>query len=406
MNQVFMLGEANPVSTTTTEYVSLGGMQNNNWNSNVNARKQLGAGNGYFHSLRVSLDAAPGNGGSYTFTLFLNGSSTGLTVTITDTDTTAFDGNSEVTTTASTDLSLQCVPSSSPAPTNTPKVYWCVQYQDTDSVENFMIIGGRNNNLNTTTTEYNYMSSGDLWRTEVAVFPPNNSRQEISRSGTLKNLYVKLAGDPSPGSYALSVKRGTSKITATVNSGSTTANNTSTTIAASANQDFNIESIPASSPTSRNGRWSCLFASSDPYEHPVFGGARNPLNLSSAEYNFIWASNTNWVSTIAERQSLAGCVTLSKLYIELNQINPMDNFEFVIMKNSVATALAVNLDNTQSRNNNTNTFVDFAPGDLVTLRATPTGATPGGVNLRAFWGFSCRTIAPFPNSQMMMGYGI
>lgn len=88
---------------------------------------------GTIRNLKVRLQNAPGNGGSYTFTVYVGVNPSGVTCTITDPDTEASDLEHSVNVSAGDMVSLGIMPSGDPAPTAIAGPTFLVEFESTNT---------------------------------------------------------------------------------------------------------------------------------------------------------------------------------------------------------------------------------------------------------------------------------
>lgn len=115
-----MLASDDSPSTSAAEYLYLsagGGI----WNADETVNRSLGQAGSIsgakLDALYVDLETAPGAGDSYTFTVYQDGSPTGLSCAVTETGTTCNNGT-DVTISDDDQFSVECVPSGTPTATN------------------------------------------------------------------------------------------------------------------------------------------------------------------------------------------------------------------------------------------------------------------------------------------------
>ena len=125
-----------------------------------------------------------------------------------------------------------------------------------------VLIGGHNNALHVTSTEYNGIAgNAENWGTAK-----DDKAQVVSTPGTLKNLRVELNGVPGTGTYTFTLHRAVgigawanTALTCTVAAAGTQANDMVNEVAVAAGDVIVLECNPDNPDNARIAKWSMMF---------------------------------------------------------------------------------------------------------------------------------------------------
>ena len=237
------------LDAAATEYTYL---ENGNGNWEATEAYQIIPTNGTLKKLYVELESAPGAGKSYVFTLRINGANGIITCTVSDTNITANDLVNTIAVSAGDTVGITVTPSGTP---NIPRARWGLIFAPSINGES-ILLGGSTNALNTTTTEYALIATGEtVWSSS------ENSRSQNTLATTYKKLFVKLQNAPTAGksfTFALRANAGTTDITVAISGTNTTGNNIINTYSASNDDQLTFQCIPANTPTIGEAYWGIV----------------------------------------------------------------------------------------------------------------------------------------------------
>jgi len=222
------------------------------WNSTALAgqRKSMVPTGGTLKDFYVQLDTAPDTGKSYTFTVYLNGSATGVTLTISDTATTGSDLSNTVAVVAGDTVAIKCAPGSTPDAT---RAHWGIVFDSTISGES-IVMSATTSNMNDTVASYNNVcASTNNWTTD------ESSRRSGSNFCSLKKLYIELENNPGAAAsgkqFVFTVRSGDvdgsfsdTALAVTIFEDTNTGNNTADTVNFDYNETVDFEAAPTSTP--------------------------------------------------------------------------------------------------------------------------------------------------------------
>lgn len=247
-----------------------------------------------------------------------------------------------------------------------------------------VLIGGIDDALNFTATEYNSIVGGQGW-----VDADSRVRQVVSAAGNIKNLRIVLAAAPSAGdsfAFTLMLNGSPTGLTCTVSNTDTTASDMVNEVAVVAGDTISLRVVPTSSPDSVDCFWTMVFDSTTTKESLLLGGVDNLVSSSSTEYSFV-SGAVNWnVVQDNRRQVIAAPGNISHLYVELaaDPGTAPDAYKFTLMLNGSPTALTCTITADATTGNDTGNSIAVVAGDYVAIRCEPLN-TPS-VTTGVAWG--------------------
>lgn len=389
MEQVIIGGYYDLLSTSTKYNSLCGGLV---WGIPTLADQVVSTA-GKIKSLRVKLDASPGVGKSYTFTLMLNGGVTALECTIADDNTTGSDVIDEIAVVAGDYVYLRVTSSGSPT---ARYATWTGMFEGTTAKES-LILSKCEFILSNTTIEYAqlYGITGNPSATE------NDFRQVCPTAGKIKNLYLRLSSSPGidPHAYRFTLRKGgiSQTLTVTVTAPASTGNDVINEVTVAAGDVLTMMIEPLNSPANTpNVSWGATFVADTDGESIIMGGSLDELHWSDTEYNFLtqtWIMD--WLSTENQRYNLGQACTLKKLYILLSGApGGIKSYIFTLRKAAGDGNLTVTIAGAATTGNdvvNTDIIANF---DYLDLKCVPVDTPFGNA---AYWGLVCYiTGAPPP----------
>lgn len=323
MRQVLFGGSSSNLSTSAAQNKSIFGQQT--------GPKQLIARDGTLTSFRVVLDTAPGAGTDYTFTVFKNGLTTGISITISGTNTSGSD-NSVLSISAGDIVEYQVVPTGTPT---AAKYRSSVIYQNNSDNES-IVATSRVSNLSNSANRRVGLLETSARTTDVEAEYHNI----MPMAGTLKNLYVELSSAPgSSRSWDITVIKNGTATSLTVNisgSGVVTGSDLVNTVSFVAGDTLSILITPNNTPTfGTSMQIGAVIAATNNGDYVVGLGASNiGFSASSTTYIAI-SSNGDRSFTEGEKEQLAqGVGKIKRCDIKLDRApGSGTDFTFTLMKN-------------------------------------------------------------------------
>lgn len=244
---------------------------------------------------------------------------------------------------------------------------------------------GVNTNWSASGNNYNNPVSGGQ-RNSTA----NSYRTPITAAGTLSNLNLKAATDPSPGNwtFTLYINNVASALTCVMSAGTTTASDITHTVSVVEGDTIELRGQGAATPvlpTIIEGFY--VFSSTASNKSPVMGGTNSGLTNSATRYGSIQGSTSP--NTTADLQSVVMPTggTFSKLYVNLaaapGTAASGKSYTFSLYKNGIIQLLTCTILDTATSGSDLVNSVSYAAGDLITLEILPAN-TPTSV--QASWG--------------------
>ena len=383
MEQVLFAGSYDDLHATVTIYGPLmGGVE---WQgSEAYALNPIGS-SGIIKKLRVKLDASPGAGKSYAFTLMVDGSPSALTLTISNAETSGANTVNEVTVSVGQTLSIRCIPSGTP----TPRYFTMTTIFEGDTANESLLMGG-GGPLDLSATQYGQIMGAldNFSATE------NDHRQVCPTSGTIKNLYVELSTDPgtAPDAYKFTVRLNGATVAesliVTITANDKTGNDTTHNLVVTAGDILTMKIEPLNSPSSTPAsKWGMTFVADTDGESILLGGSSDDLNNGATEYALLIGEATDeplWTANENECYQLGQTCTLKKLYVLLSAAPGAGNkYTFTVRIAGASSNVVAEVADAATTGNSSALTDTVANDDYVDLQVVPT-STPTVRD--AYWG--------------------
>jgi len=392
MEQALFGGYNGLLDDTVTEYNTLHG-HGRAWLSFDKGMRKIISTDGLIKNLRVKLSGSPGTGSKYTFSLIVNGYPTALTFDIVDDYTSGSDMINEVDVSDGDLVSLQCDPEGTPIEVS---AIWTSVFESDTAYES-LIMGGGDEMLHNTATEYGQVMSGATFLS-IAEY---NFREVIPTSGTFKNFYVCLSmppGDPED-SFTFKLRKGgvSQDLTVTITYEETRGNDLINSFEVVASDIVTMMIEPQGNPNLPKAVWGMTFVADIDGESVVMGGSARDLDASSTQYNYLTGDHSQfWINDETLRYQLGQTCTLKKLHILLDGSPGVGNkYDFTIRINGGDSNLVATISDMDTSGNSADLENDIALDDYVDLQVVP-DSTPEIAD--AYWGFVCY-IEPPPEEE-------
>jgi hypothetical protein len=332
---------------------------------------------GVLTDLKITLDAQPGEGRSYTFVMYLNGNPTNMSVTISGTNTTGEDITHSIQVVTGDILYLKSTPSGTPAAARIRNSLVFLSTSNTD------FIMGAGNTLSGTATINIPIDGGGTSSGMGAMM--------ISAiAGTLQNFRVKLGTAPGTGltrTITIYNQSGASTIVVTISDANTTGTDLVHTLAVAAGDQLYVKSEVSASLAASEVYFTIEFVSSVASQYTIGGSCSSNLSGTSTQYMYTDSTTTQSSDQHFFEQRYTKDLTIKKMYVGLS-VAPGSGGSgkkrtFTLMKNGVATALTVDVLETAT-DANVVADVTIAEGDLLELEMIPTSSPAAALGR---WGF-------------------
>jgi len=226
--------------------------------------------NGIIKNFYVKLSEDPGTSlDAYRFTVRVNGSDplNGLVISIGANSTTGNDLIHIVNVSKGDLLTIKFEPLNSPSAT--PDAYWGATFEADIDGES-IILGGTNDDLNISDTEYMTLQSGVYnlsWKAAEA------ERWQLAQTCTIKKLYVKLTTNPGAAKkydFTVRIAGSGSNVTAEVSGLSTTGNSGILEDSVNLDEYLDLESDPTNGPIIADAHWGLVSYIPPPQSKDLF----------------------------------------------------------------------------------------------------------------------------------------
>ena len=235
-----------------------------------------------------------------------------------------------------------------------------------------LIIGGYNDALSKTGTEYNALSGGQIWSTGTTI-----NKQAVSTPGILSSLAVELSAAPGgSGSYTLTLQNVTqsTSLAVTITDPATTNINTGT-LSVAAGDVIQLQSTYSAPSATPSARWSVIFEGTNAKESLILGEVF--AWKSATGYSPIAQGSNDFGTETQSYQVIPTSGTIKNLFVALSAdpgTNP-DAYRFTLIKYTAgvggATSLTVTITADNTTGNDTANKVAVAAGDYVCMMIEP-----------------------------------
>jgi hypothetical protein len=386
-----LAGGTGAPSNTTVQYTHPNGNPHN-WNSTENSSRSVVGAACTAKNIYIVVDAAPGSGKSFAFTLFKNGATdTGVGCTISDLNTSCSNTSNTNALSAGDNLSMRSTPSGTPtAPTF---IAWSWVCEGTSG--NSPIFGSsRNGTINTTTTQYMGLQGNAAADSTLA-----NREQVMPTAGTLNALYVETSGTPSNGDGFLFkvYKNGSAtSLACDIYDTDRVCSNTNS-VSFSAGDRVALEVDPDNTPTaSRSVRWGLKWSPTTDGEAILLGSNGSAMNTAGAtRYLTAMGTSNTWTSTESGIRLLASTFILKKFFVDLiTAPGGSASYNLKSRKNSSDGNLSVIVSGSSTTNSDTTHSDTFTASDYLDVSELSASSPASSI---ARWGLVMDT-APTPTA--------
>lgn len=377
--QVISGNAANELNSTTTEYMGIFATRGDIWTSTEIDNSTLVSSPGVFKDFLMQLNASPGAGNSYTFTLYKNGSPTALTCTISESDIECQDTTNEITLAQGDLISIESVPTSSPSARD---ARWSFIFEPTVAGESFY--GGHPGGNAIGAGQTRYIQTFSHISTSVST---NSSGMVVPTEGVIQDFCISPVIVPGVGNTLTATLRqrtlaGTwsdTSLTCTVSDTETECCDTTNTVSIGASQvgyAFAAKVVSSGAATTHL-RAAVSFAATDTDEFffPMVAGAS-----TSATYYEGFGANQSWTSE-ANVNSITNYSNIKNMFVAVNNDPSPGNYVFTLRSDGADTAMSLTMSAGETYDSITNSFVE-GKFSLHNLKSVP-ASSPTGVTLMA-----------------------
>jgi len=398
-------GYGAPIPTTDTRYNTL--HSGYTWATDEFRRWQVISTDGVIKNFRLTLvDAPPGNGKKYTFTLYLNGNPTALTFDIADLAVSGSDMVNEVAVTGGDTVTFECVPDGTPTSSN---ALWTSMFVS-DNPNESLILGVASSQLHRTDTEYGQVMTAGT-NLSAAVGAENDRRQVIPTSGKIKNFYVAMDIDPgtAPDAYRFTVRLNGATVAdspiVTITANDKTGSDLVHELDVVAGDYITMMVEPVNTPaTWPYAGWGMTFEADIDGESIVIGGSSNGLDRwTSGRYIALSRSEgSSWDTNENRRWQLGQICTLKKLHILISAPPGAGNhWDFTTRIGGADSNVVLEIADAATTGDSGALEDTVALDDTVSLKVVATDV-PDAAD--GYWGIVCYIEPPVPSgSEDLLG---
>lgn len=256
-----------------------------------------------------------------------------------------------------------------------------------------VIIGGYDDQVHTSATEYNRIAGGEDWENFEGA-----RLQAVSTDGKLKQLRVELGGTPGGGGnykFTLRLNGAPTALTCTVGSADLQASDMVNEVVVTGGDLISLECDPDSPAQARKAQWTIVFEGDNPNESLLLGAAQSALPGGSTNmYNQVAPTGeADWAANEARMtQIIPTAGKIKNLYVELSTDpgTAPDAWRFTLRLDNGGgfgdTALECTIVANDTKGNDLINEITVAAGDKVTFQCDPISGP--SATAQAYWGFT------------------
>jgi hypothetical protein len=341
------------------------------WTANEWQRQVMCPAAGTFKSLRILLDAAPGLGTSYTFTLRINGNPTTLTIQLSDAETTDVDLVNAPAVSAGDLVALECAPAGGPAAVN---CLYSVIFEGTVAGESVIMGSVTAFQYTPGANRYIALSGNGPWF-QVNTFM---SWQTISTPGTMKNLYIQVRTAPGAGqSVTFTVQKDgvDTALTVTLNNLETTKSDLVNSVAFVATDNICLRVTPTAGAAASECYHGAVYVATTDGESLILGlrGDPDEANTRYGTPHCSWGTWNLGPEAFRDRM-LVSAMTIRNLCSRYSTAPGVGNdWDETLFVNGIASLLTTNATGAQQDVSDLVNDIAVNDGDVISLELDPTG---------------------------------
>lgn len=341
--------------------------------------------------------------GSYTFTVYKNGSPTAVTAILGTGITFVKDGTHTAIFSAGDTLSMAAT-NSVTSPTTLIDLSISFLLDASTSGETG-IMGATSQNLEAGTTDYICPQASTAPSSFEASFS-----QVMPTPGNITAMYVDLNGSPGgTAAYQFSVmKNGVAQaITCTITGSATAANDTSHSVAFAAGDLISIQSIPTGTPTRRMARTGLKFIPTTNGESVQMAMGTSAADPGTTEYNGLCHRGQSWDATERKCSQVGQACVISKLFSNYNSAQGnLKSTVLTLMKAGSPTSITVTLSGTSQKTaSDTTHSVTVSEGDYLDTQGTVSSGVTSDIYRNSYVTFISPTVAAVGSGLLLGGVG-
>jgi hypothetical protein len=365
MSTPLIFGANNQVSAANTQYIipqSYGGTTA--WSLTETEKRLVMPISGTLKNLYIRLNST-NTTGNYTFTVFKNGSATGITCAVGTTLATCNDTVHTVAIAAGDTISLESDP-------NSPDLL-TTYFQNSllftgSSAGESLILGATSSTLTATTPFYFPVQAVSIGSNSAA-----NTQAAMPTSGVIDHLYIDADNSAGSGTVTVTLlKNGSSTaLTATLTDPNTTATDLANSVSFSAGDLVGIEVTQTGTVDPINLRWGVRFLPTTNGESVQLFGSTALGTSSSTQYQGVAGGVTGTINaTETNREQLMQASTVRSMYLDIvSALGGGVSVAFTVRKNTADTAITATISGAaQTTANDTVNSVAYSAGDRIAMK--------------------------------------
>ncbi len=305
-----MVGSVTALSVTASRFLTPMVTNDTAWTSTNTAGDSIAPVVTDLRNLNVQITTTPASG-SRTISTSQNHGTSVITTSMSSPSTSASDVT-HVNSLAAGDT-IEITTTGGDTTTVSP-VRWSLEQVGTNQIW----FSGSQGNLSTSANRFTPVQGTDLQSTSAAT-----ASQVAPESGTLQNLYVKMSGTLSSGSYLVEIYTGTvgsetaSGVKVTLDSSNQSALDSTHTIAVTQGQGMYIQITPTTPSNARSIAIGIEYVSGTTGNAVLLSGNNVNASASATVYNN-WYGTGAWNATETNVQALSAQIVLTSMYVRLS----------------------------------------------------------------------------------------
>lgn len=327
---------------------------------------------GVIKNLRVRVEAQPGSGKSWAFTIRKNAANTSLTSTISNTAQTANDNTNQVIVAAGDRVCIAVTPTGSPT---AAAGSWCVEF--CPHVEDYMVMLGNSSNYVGTVPLANnkYLlytgsaqpgSSSGSWY----CFPPF--------AGTIRNLYVRVSAAPGAGTsvtFTVNKNNTDTAVTCTISGTGQTASDTTHSVTVAAGDQLSIHVTTSGAVAAMECQFGTVFDPDTAGWFWEFGGPAWTYSGTATNYVAIGGARNRPYATEANLNQISNAFVAKAFYATISGAPGVGKSVALTLRRNDTTDTTLTATFGAADTVKTATSdVTISDGDLLTYGIVPSGS--------------------------------
>jgi len=237
-----------------------------------------------------------------------------------------------------------------------------------------VLVGGRNDSLNTVATEYNWVYGGHDWQAIEA-----SNRMVVAAPGKIRKLYVWLSNAPGAGAnwtFTLMVNGAASALSCTISDAATSGSDTTHEVAVAANDYIFLRCEPSAAPAPgfcSDQKWSMCFFAQDAVTSLILGSSFGyDLDPALTEYFIPMGGPQDFSVTESDQVEVVPTGgTISDFYVQLTGAPGAGaSYTFTLRRNGANTGVTVTIGGGATQGSDLVNSQAVVAGDRISVEKT------------------------------------